>query len=198
MTLKKIQPLRSKSKSPRKQIEVPRKERRILSSDMTPKTGVESLIEMKAFGVNLMGEGGLPILILRDEAGHFSLPVPLSPMDAGLALSQSSTAARPSSPHKAAAHIFKAMNVKVTQAVFEEIRLQKQLLRVFFTGHPVEKSLLMPAEDAMTLCLHLEVPIYASTEFIKKSQELVSELQGLMEGIRSKAGMLKRNHAFIQ
>lgn len=168
----------------------------------TSVTPPEALISLAPLGIHLMGEGLLPVLLLRgrsqDSGGEWSLPVPLSPLEAGLTLGQSQPQMDLTSPHSGTQLIFESMKLKITGAVFEEIRQQKQWIRLHLKQHPTLQSLLVPAAGVLSLCLHLKVPLYASREFILRSRSLSSELQGIAEGLKRNAVSLKKNHPYLQ
>lgn len=159
-------------------------------------------ISLSPLGVQLMGEGLLPVLLLKgrseDGIGEWSLPVPLSPLEAGLTLGQAQPHLELTGPHKGTARIFESLNLQITKACFEDIQGQKQLLRLHLKNHPTEDSLLVPAAGVLSLCLALKVPIYASKEFIQKSQAMANELQGMAEGLKQAAVSLKKNHQYLQ
>lgn len=149
-----------------------------------------------------MGEGLLPVLLMRgrtaDSVGEWSLPVPLSPLEAGLTLGQSQPHFELTGPHRGTALIFESLKFKITRGTFEEIQQQKQMIRLHFDRHPHQESLLVPAAGVLSLCLALKVPLFASKEFIRKSQDLSSELQGMAEGLKRNSISLKKNHQYLQ
>lgn len=162
----------------------------------------ESRVELQPLGVQLMGEGLLPLLLLKergaDGLGDLSLPVPLSPLEAGLTLGQAQPNLELTGPHKGTAAIFDSLNLKIKKATFEDIRGQKQMLRLEFENHPHLDSLLVPAAGALSLCLALKVPIFASREFIRRSQSMANELQGLARDLKEASVSIKKNHQYLQ
>lgn len=170
-----------------------------LASEVRPVEGVEALVELEVFGINVMNEACPPVLLLRNSDGALTLPVPLSPLEAGLTLGQSPALQNMTHPHSGVAEVLASCGLVITQAVFEEIRQQKQMLRLFFKNHPQKlSSLLLPAGGVMSFCLHQKVPVFASKEFIQKSQLLVSELQGMAEGLKLKAQSGRKGQVYLQ
>ena len=163
----------------------------------------EGLIELEAYGVNLWGDGLRPVLLLRSKnkkegEDAVTLPVPLNPVEAGVTLSQSNRNNKPVAIHKTTQLLLNSLDLSITACVFEEVRNQKQYVRLHFRNHPKKDSMVLLAEDAMSLCLYLEVPLFASLEFIQKSRTLLAELEGMVEGLKVNPEMLKRNHTYIQ
>ncbi len=164
----------------------------------------EELLELEAYGVNLWGDGLRPVLLLRSkdksdpETATMILPVPLNALEAGVTLSQANKNIRPVTIHKAAHLIFQSFKFEITSCTFSEIRGQKQFVRLDFRGHPNKDSMDLAAEDAMSLCLYLEIPLYASRDYIQRSKTLLSDIEGLAQGLKGHPELLKRNHAYIQ
>jgi hypothetical protein len=171
------------------------------SVDVKKKTKVplnQTLIELVPYGVNLLGDGVRPVLLLRDSSGIHNLSVPLNAIEAGVALSQSNKVSKPASPHRGAVAIFRSLNLEIEKAVFEKVENQRQMMRIFFKNHPTQKSLVVTADEALSLCLFLEVPLYSSLSFIHESQQMLSTLEGMIEGMKMDPKVLKRDHAYIQ
>lgn len=164
----------------------------------------DELIELEAYGVNLWGDGLRPVLLLRakdksdPETAQITLPVPLNALEAGVTLSQANKNTRPVTIHKASQQIFQSAGIEVLACTFSEIRGQKQFVRLDFRGHPSQSSMVIAAEDAMSLCLYLEVPLYASRDYIQRSKTLLSDLEGSAKDLKLNRELLKRNHAYIQ
>lgn len=156
------------------------------------------LIPLAPVGIQLMGEGMLPVLLLKDETGSVIMPVPLSPLEAGLTLGQSQPQLELMSPHRGSVQIFESLGLKIERAVFSEIRNQKQWLRLSLQGHPSMTSLLVPASGVISLCLHLQVPLFATQELIQKSRVMASELQGMAEGLKRRSVSVKKTHYYLQ
>lgn len=155
-------------------------------------------IRLEVYGINIMGEGCPPVLLLRSADGEYSLPVPLGALEAGITLGQNHPGQDITNPHTGTAEILKSLDLKITKVVFEEIRTQKQFVRLYFRNHPKQDSLLMPAAGVMSLCTQLKIPIFAKKDFISKSQQLVSELHGMAEGLKLTSESLKMNHTYLQ
>ncbi|HWU42280.1 MAG TPA: hypothetical protein VN132_02540, partial [Bdellovibrio sp.] len=62
-------------------------------------------------------------------------------------------------------------------AVFVEIRGAHQYMRLYLTGQRDLNSVKLRADEAMSLCLHLSVPIYATKSFIGRSRVMNAEIE---------------------
>lgn len=157
----------------------------------------DDLIKLIPFGVSLNLDPSRPIIIFKDEKGHHSLPVVVNPLEAGITLGQSNQAAIPVTPHKFTQALFESLNIKISRCVFVEVKGHSQYVRVFFEGHPSHGSMKVRADEVLSLCLYLKVPIYATIKIIEKSRIMNAELEGLIQGAAKKPGMLDRNSEYL-
>lgn len=189
-----MKPVVSSSKSRKSGVRVPPLAQKTAKTRRTS----ENLIELLPYGVNLIGDGVRPVLLLRDKDGNHNLSVPLNPIEAGVALSQSNKISKPASPHRGTVSILRSLELKITKVVFESVVNQRQMVRLFFKNHPSLESLVLTADEALSLCLFLEVPLYASLSFIEQSRQMLANLEGMIEGVKQDPKVLKRDHAYIQ
>ena len=157
----------------------------------------EDLIKLIPFGVSLNLDPSRPIIIFKDEKGHHSLPVVVNPLEEGITLGQSSPSAMAVTPHKFTQALLESLNIKISRCVFVEVKGHSQYVRVFFEGHPSHGSIKVRADEAMSLCLHLKVPIYATIKMMEKSRVMNAELEGLVQGVAKKTGILNRNSEYL-
>jgi bifunctional DNase/RNase len=158
----------------------------------------EDLIKLIPYGISLTQDPSRPTLLLRDEKNEHSLPVPLSPVEAGVTLHQSNKSALPSNTHKVTELLLETLNIKIHRCVFVEIRNQAQFVRLFLENHPSHGSLKVRADEAMSLCLQLNVEIFATPSFMAKSRVLNVEIEGLKQGLKLNPGVLVKHHQYIQ
>ena len=132
----------------------------------------KNLIKLSAYGVSLVPDPNRPVLLLRDEGGQYTLPVAINPLEAGATLSQFNRNVLAVTPHKVLETLLQSLEIKIQKCVFVEIKGHYQFVRLFLHNHPHLKSMKLRAEEAMSLCLHLNVDLYASREIIMASREL--------------------------
>ena len=143
----------------------------------------KDLIQLFPFGVSLTSDASRPFLLLKDEKQIHTLPVALSPLEAGIAIGQSHRGKSPTSPHRFTEALLKSLDIQPTQAVFVQIKGVHQYLRIYLKGHPRMSSLKVRADEAMSLCLHLGLPIFATLSFINQSKILNAQITGLTENL---------------
>ncbi len=140
---------------------------------------------------------GLPVLVLKAVKMDLTLPIPLNPLEAGITLAQSNKSIAPVSPHKATAALLKALSMNIDKCVFVEIKNSHQYVKLFITGHPQVRSLKLKAEEVLSLCLYLEVPLYTTREFIDRSRIMVAEIDEQRRDFLTTHGLLPNNHLYM-
>lgn len=135
------------------------------------------LVQLFPYGLSMTTDAARPFLLLKDAAHQYTLPVAVSPIDAGVALSQSNNSVIPSSPHRFTSLLMQSLGVEIKQAVFVEIKGSHQYVRLYMSGHPSTNSLKLRADEAMSLCLYLSVPLFATKNFIGRSRVMSAEVE---------------------
>ncbi len=157
----------------------------------------KDLIQFFPFGISLTTDVARPFLLLKDKEQNHTLPVALSPLEAGITLGQHQGQSSPASPHRFTQYLLESLAIKPVQAVFVEIKGVHQYLRIYLNGEPRLNSIKIRADEAMSLCLHLGVPVFATEKFINQSKLLNAQIDGLTEGlIRNQKILTKHNTHF--
>ncbi len=155
------------------------------------------LIRLEPFGLSLNLDPSRPMLLLRDETGQHTLPVFLTPIEAGVTIQQSNQQVLPTTPHRVTEMLLESLNIKIEKCVFVAIKDHHQYMRLYLDGHPSQGSLKVKAEEAMSLCLHLGVPMYATKKFMNKSRSMSAELEGLSKGLQMHPAVLTKTHEYL-
>ncbi len=135
----------------------------------------KDLIELFPLGITLAAEAQRPYLLLREQKGDRTLPVPMNPVEVGVSLTQANPTQVPTSPHHFSKLLMESLAIKAKQCVFVEIKGTFMYVRIYFTGSPLATSVKLRADEAMSLCLYLELPFFATPEFIQTSREFTSQ-----------------------
>ncbi len=134
---------------------------------------------MFPFGLAVGAEHVRPVMIFKDKTKKRALPVCLSPIDAGIAMSQS-TPEFESSPHELASKIFEKVGIKLEKCYFTSVKGHHQFVDLKFAGHKDLENLEVRADDAISFCLRVGCRFFATVDYIEKSRVL--EGQMLMAG----------------
>jgi bifunctional DNase/RNase len=167
-----------------------------------PQSAVEqfsdnNLIQVFPFGLSVGHEMAQPVMIFKSNQGDTTLPVLIDSLEAGVTLAQSNRGIAPLSPHKATQQIFEILGVKLEKCIFVEVKSSAQYVKIFFKENENSKSIKVKACDAISLCLHLEVPIYTTKEVVVKSRVLVAEVDELKRQLSVKTSSNERIHPYI-
>ncbi len=160
------------------------------------KIKTKDLMRLIPFGLSLAPDMNRPLLLLKSENGDHTLPVALNPLEAGVTLTQFNKATVPTTPHRVSEAILASLDVKIDKCVFVEIKGHFQYVRLYLKGHPNMKSMKFRADEAMSLCLHLNVGFYATLEFMNASRAMNMQAEIINKDM--KALLQDKGHGYIQ
>ncbi len=160
------------------------------------KISEDELIRLRPHGVSLTQDPSRPVLILRSEDGEHNLAVNLSPIETGVLIQQSNPS-QTATTHRVAQLLLESLNIKIERCVFIALKDHHQYMRLYLDGHPTHGSLKVKAEEGMSLCLQLEVPIYATKKFMNKSRVMNAETEGLAQGLMMNPGVMAKTHEYL-
>ncbi len=143
----------------------------------------KDLILMVPYGLSLSNGTDRPFLILKDEAGEETLPVGINSLEAGATLTQSSQSSVPVSLHKFSESLLMSLDIRLERCVFVEIKGVHQYVRIYMLNHPRYTSLKFRADEVMSLCIQLKIPIYATRSFIARSKIMSAEITEIAQNI---------------
>lgn len=155
----------------------------------------KDLIQLFPFGVSLTTDAARPFLLLKDKDQTHTLAVAVSPLEAGITLGQNHNQTLLATPHRFTQYLLESLSMKAVQAVFVEIKGVHQFLRIYLNGHSQVNSIKIRADEAMSLCLHLGVPLFATLKFINQSKLLNAQIEGLSEGLIRNQKILTKNNS---
>lgn len=155
------------------------------------------LVELKPYGLSLSNDASRPFLILKDFSGQYTLPVGINQLEAGVTLTQSANSAMPVTLHKFSESLIQSLDIKLERCVFVEIKGLHQYVRVYMSGHPNYHSLKFRADEVMSLCIHLKVPLYATKTYINRSKVMNAEMVGIARGIAENPLALVKHHNYL-
>ncbi|MBC7420704.1 MAG: bifunctional nuclease family protein [Bdellovibrio sp.] len=145
----------------------------------------KDLLLMVPYGLSLSNGTDRPFLILKDEAGEETLPVAINSLEAGATLTQSAQNSVPVSLHKFSESLLISLDIKLERCVFVEIKGVHQYVRIYMKNHPRYTSLKFRADEVMSLCIQLKIPIYATRNFIGRSKVMSAEITEIAQELSS-------------
>jgi len=157
----------------------------------------KDLIQVNAYCLSVHSDMGQPVLILKAIERDLTLPIPINPLEAGVTLAQSNKSVAPLSPHKVAAALLKALGMQIEKCVFVEIKNSNQYVKLFVSGHPKVRALKFKAEEVLSLCLYLEVPLYTTQEFISCSRVMIADIDEQRRELINNPSLSVNNHLYM-
>lgn len=157
----------------------------------------QDLVLLKPFGIVVGSDASRPFLLLKNLEEDLTLPVAVSPLEAGVTLTQGNKAAAATSPYKFTEKLIQALALDLKQCVFTQILGPVQYVRIYISGHPSVNNIKLRADEAMSLCLQLGVPIYATRAFINKSKLMRAQIEGLTDELLKNQKILMKNQTYI-
>jgi uncharacterized protein len=149
----------------------------------------KELIELIPYGLSLSNDASRPFLILKDKAAEFTFPVAINQLEAGVTLTQSAHSALPVTLHRFSETLLNSLEIKLERCVFVEIK--------GVVGHPQYSSLKFRADEVMSLCIHLKIPLYATKSYINRSKLMSAEIVGLAKGLADHPLGLIKPHTYL-
>jgi bifunctional DNase/RNase len=157
----------------------------------------EELMKLIPFGLSITSEVTRPFLLLKDESQQFTLPVAINHLEAGVTLSQANKSEAPSSPHRFTQNLLMQLGLTMERCVFTEIKGQHQYVRLDIKGNALVNEMKLRADEVMSLCLFLNVPLYASRSYIEKSKVLTAEIDQLSNSLPMKDLMIQKKDTYL-
>ncbi len=154
-------------------------------------------IEVFPFGVTISADEARPIMLFRDASEKISLPIWLSPIDAGISLSQEFQNSAAISPHHLTYKILKELGVILEVCSFVEINGHSQIVELKFNGDQRLEKLKHRADECLSFCLFAKAKFFASQWFIQRSRELKSEIQTIQQGLKLEPEIARNQHPYM-
>ena len=151
-------------------------------------------VEIEAFGLTTGMEGARPVMLFREKGGEGTLPVWLSPLDAGIALTQHQPQTYMLSPHQVTLNVLKELGVKLETCHFREVRGHQQYVELFFSGSRRVKSMKVRADHAISFCLQAGVKFYCTPAYMQQCRQVNAEVGQAPPGVRRSELKRGRNH----
>ena len=155
------------------------------------------MIELEPFGMTPGMDGGRPVMLFRQKDGDATLPVWLSPLDAGVALGQRGTRLSGASPHDVSLNILNAIGLRVESCRFADVRGHQQYVELTFRGSRRLKTLKFRADHAVSFCLQARAKFYCTREYIEKCRDVDASLDRFAPALNSKGGARKSGIKYL-
>lgn len=133
-------------------------------------------IELEAFGLTSGMDKARPVMLFREKGGDAVLPVWLSPLDAGIALTQHNAQMFTMSPHEVTMEALKQLGVKLEECHFNDLRGHQQYVELRFSGSRKLKTMQARADHAVSFCLQAKARFFCTRGYLERCREVEVEM----------------------
>lgn len=158
----------------------------------------DELIQLQPYGVSLTPDLLNPFVLLKDKSLELTMPVSIHPIEASSVLNLGNKAQVPYNPHYFLGQILESLGIKILQCVFVQLKGPKQFVRLYFQGHQKMNSIKLQADQVISLCISLNIPILASKKFINQSKLLSVQVEGVTRNLLHNQKLLLKNTSYVQ
>lgn len=155
------------------------------------------MMELEPFGVTTGMDGARPVMLFREKDGEAVLPVWLSPLDAGIALTQHNVKAVAMSPHDVGLNVIRELGVKVKCCRFTELKGNQQYVELEFTGSRKLKSMRFRADHAISFCLQARTRFFCTRAYLQECRDVEATLDKVGKGLKHKMVGRKNTHPYL-
>ena len=155
------------------------------------------ILELEPFGLTAGMDKSRPVMLFREKNGETVLPVWLSPLDAGIALTQHNTQTFAMSPHDVTLHALRILGVTPVSCHFTEVRGHQQYVELKFAGSKKLKTMKSRADHAISFCLQAKVKFYCTREFLKLCRDVEAQLGETKMTLNSRLDSRRNRHPYL-
>jgi hypothetical protein len=155
------------------------------------------LIELEPFGVTAGIDKSRPVMLFREKNAEAVLPVWLSAVDAGIALTQHNAQAFAMSPHDLPLQALDILGVRPVTCVFSELRGHQQYVELHFSGSRKLKMLKSRADHAISFCLQAKVKFYCTRGYLVRCREIEVEMGQTKMALNNKSVPRRNRHLYL-
>lgn len=155
------------------------------------------MIQLEPFGLTAGMDRQRPVMLFREKGGEAVLPVWLSPVDAGIALTQHDVQAFAMSPHDVTLKVLSELGVRVKSCRFCEVVGHQQYVELKFSGPQKLKPMRFRADHAVSFCLQARAKFYCTREYLETCREVDAALERLQNSLSRKPGVRRNGHPYL-
>ncbi|MGE4130007.1 MAG: hypothetical protein AB7F86_00125 [Bdellovibrionales bacterium] len=154
-------------------------------------------IELEAFGLATGMDRSRPVMLFREKGGEAVLPVWLSPLDAGIAVTQHNVQAFAMSPHDVTLKVLKAVGVGVEECHFVEVKGHQQFVEISFTGSRKLKKMRFRADHAISFCLQARARFFCTKDYLLMCREMDVDIGRMESQMKPRMDARRNGHPYL-
>jgi bifunctional DNase/RNase len=155
------------------------------------------VIELEPFGMTAALDRTRPVMLFKEKEGEAVLPVWLSPLDAGIAMTQHNVQAFAMSPHDVTLKVLRELGIQIESCWFCEIKGHQQYVEIKFQGSRKLKTMRFRADHAISFCLQARAKFFCSREYLEQCREVDADLMRVQATIKTRPGSTKNRHPYL-
>lgn len=165
-----------------------------LTSNLKP---TAEWIELVPWGVTAGASQSRPVMLFRDKNSDATLPVWLSPVDAGIAITQHHVKTAAMSPHDLTLNVLTSLGVKLEKCFFQEIKGFQQYVELQFSGSRKLKTLTTRADHAISFCLQAKAQFFCTRGYLNECRDVHAEMEQAEVGVMAKPELTQNKHPYL-
>lgn len=155
------------------------------------------LWEMEPYGVTASADGTRPVMLFRHMGGDEVLPVQLSPIDAGIAVTQHHAMGTTASPHDLTIKVMLGLGVQLEKCIFTEVKGHHQFVELHFKGSRKLKMISARADQAISFSLQARARFFCHPEYVRESRILNEEMTVRAKDLQLNPKVGKNPHPYL-
>ena len=167
---------------------------RRFESDLRPK---DEWIELVPWGVTAGTNKSRPVMLFRERDGEATLPVWMSPLDAGIAITQHAGRTASLSPHDLTLDVMTELGVKLENCFFKKISGYNQTVELEFSGSRKLKRIESRADHALSFCLHARAKFFCTRGYLNECREVTADMERTEFGLMVMSEDSRNPHPYL-
>ena len=155
------------------------------------------VLELEPFGLTAGMDKTRPVMLFREKFGESVLPVWLSPLDAGIALTQHNSQTFAMSPHDVTLHALNILGIRPESCHFNEVKGHQQYVELKFNGSRKLKTMKARADHAVSFCLQAKVKFYCTRGYLERCRDVEAEIGESKMAISGKADLKRSRNYYL-
>ena len=158
---------------------------------------ISEWLELEPYGVTTSADSTRPMMLFKVIGQEDILPVWLSPIDAGIAITQHHVKNAGISPHDLTIKVLEELKVQLDCCVFTEVRGHHQYVELQFSGSRSLKKISARADQAISFSLQAKARFYCRREYIQASRVMNAEMAGNQRDLQLNPKTGKNRHPYL-
>lgn len=154
-------------------------------------------LELEPYGVTTSVDSSRPVMLFKALDSEEVLPVWLSPIDAGIAITQHNVKQAGASPHDLTSKLLHDLHVNLECCLFTEVKGHHQYVELQFRVNRQLKRISARADQAISFSLHQKTRFFCRPEYIQESRVMNAEMIGNQRDLKLNPKLGRNRHPYL-